>query len=281
MKNPIKLFITHISQKHGYAICPWHKSHVPGKANLEITLEGQYAGKYHCFSCGKSGQLSKELLEKLIRHRKISKKKIMKPIDWNYLDYKYCQSTDWLRTHKPFDVHEDTLFYLHCGWDGEAFTFPMRDFDETMFGIQRRFPDGLKCAVEGSQNGLFISILPPTSIPQPCMKVIGGILFICEGVSDTATMLDLGYHAIGRPNNNSRNELVEKWLYETNKLSGSSVYVVADNDVPGIDGAIKLTEFLGLNRDRVLVPPKHKDIREMKDKIGREETIGWITSQLK
>jgi len=46
---------------------------------------------------------------------------------------------------------------LGVGWDGRAYTFPMRDGDYRIIGLRKRTLDGAKWAEPGSRSGLFIS----------------------------------------------------------------------------------------------------------------------------
>jgi 5S rRNA maturation endonuclease (ribonuclease M5) len=61
------------------------------------------------------------------------------------------------------------------------------------------------------------------------------MVLICEGPSDTAALLDLGFSAVGRPScNGGRKLLVE--LVQQRKPS--SIVIVSDNDSPGQRGAV-------------------------------------------
>ena len=64
--------------------------------------------------------------------------------------------------------------------DTEAFCFPMRDDNSIIIGIRRRFGNGKKVCVVGSQNGLFI----PAGIENASKLVI------CERPTDCAAALD-------------------------------------------------------------------------------------------
>ncbi|RKY05960.1 MAG: hypothetical protein DRP56_08270, partial [Planctomycetota bacterium] len=82
-------------------------------------------------------------------------------------------------------VTANSLKRLNVGWDGEAFCFPMSDERSTIIGIRRRFGNGRKFCITGSKNGLFI----PEGIEQAERVVI------CEGPTDCAAALDLGWSA--------------------------------------------------------------------------------------
>lgn len=142
------------------------------------------------------------------------------------------------------------LLRLRVGWDGRAYTFPMLDAFGDVTGIRRRFPDGKKASVRGSRNGLFI----PTDLS------LDGSLLICEGPTDTAAALDLGFDAIGRPNCNSLVEMTVKVVKRRNET-----VVVADLDAVGIAGATRLANAIALHCPcvKIVQPPDGiKDLRQ-------------------
>ena len=141
-----------------------------------------------------------------------------------------------------------SLRRLNIGSDGEAFTIPFSNDVGKTIGIQRRFPNGRKVSVTGSRIGLFVPLGLPTE----------GILLICEGPTDTAAGLDLGYAAIGRPNCSSRIKTVSRFV------RGRDVVIVGDNDDAGKAGAEKLAAKLALCCPdvRIVCPPTGtKDLR--------------------
>jgi hypothetical protein len=152
-----------------------------------------------------------------------------------------------------------SLERLRVGWDSIAYTFPMSNASGLIVGIRRRMPDGHKVAVKGSNTGIFI----PIDVSSK------DILLICEGPTDTAAALDLGYSAIGRPNCNSGNALISQYA------RGRDTVVVGDNDVAGKNGAKKLSNLLALHCPCVKVvypPPGIKDLRQwLKAGLKREE----------
>jgi hypothetical protein len=145
-------------------------------------------------------------------------------------------------------VSTQSLKRLHIGWHGEAYTFPMSDSQGQIIGIRRRFPNGRKVSLTGSKTGLFI----PTDLAgnEP--------LIICEGVTDSAAALDLGFTAIGRPNCNSCVDMTARFA------KGRKVVIIGDNDKPGKVGVEKLAEKLLLHCSsvKVIYPPDGiKDLR--------------------
>jgi len=149
-------------------------------------------------------------------------------------------------------LKEETLKQFCIGWDGQAFTFPMRDETTRPIGIQIRFKDGKKMTIKGSQAGLFM----------PNMLVIEDILAITEGLSDAATLTEMGVPAIGRFNCNSGGEMIvnyAKWLPKT-----PHIVLVGDNDGAGKEGLEALGALLtarGIGHTKVY-PSKFKDVRE-------------------
>ncbi len=144
-----------------------------------------------------------------------------------------------------------SLKRLGTGFDGKAFTFPMRDENMRIIGIRRRFGDGHKRALTGSTNGLFVSSGLNRDKP----------LFITEGPSDCATALDLGFEAIGRPNCDSKIEMKVRFA------RGRRVVIICDNDVPGREGAKKLADELIRHcpQVKIICPPvAGMDLREWK-----------------
>jgi hypothetical protein len=149
-----------------------------------------------------------------------------------------------------------SLKRLGVGWDGEAFCFPMRDVRMNVIGIRRRLGNGRKVCVRGSRNGLFI----PAGIETAAKLVV------CEGPTDCAAALDLGYAAIGRPNCDSKVPMTVAYIRQR------AVVIVADRDSAGMRGARKLTEALvnsGSSVRFVLPPNGTKDLRQWKQSGGR------------
>lgn len=144
-----------------------------------------------------------------------------------------------------------SLVRLDLGWDGEAFCFPMRDENGVIIGIRRRFGNGKKVCVSGSRNGLFV----PSGIEN------ASNLVICEGPTDCAAALDMGWDAIGRPNCDCKIAMAVRYVRRR------KVVIVADRDSAGLRGARKLYEALEAagSAVRIIVPPDGcKDLRDWK-----------------
>ena len=134
-----------------------------------------------------------------------------------------------------------SLNRLNIGWDGEAYTFPMSNNFGSIIGIRRRFPNSRKVSVKGSKNGLFI--------PQGLSA--DGFLLVCEGVSDTAAALNLGFSAIGRPNCNSKIEMTVKAA-----SSQKEIVIAGDNDNVGKSGARRLAGAMAFALKKTSNPKK-------------------------
>ncbi len=164
---------------------------------------------------------------------------------------------------KALGVTAMSLVRLGVGWDGAAFCFPMCDESSRVIGIRRRFGSGRKLCVTGSRNGLFI----PEGIDG------SGPLMVCEGPTDAAAALDLGFDAFGRPNCDSKVNMTARFT------KGRDVIIIADNDTPKRDGrnpgqagAVKLAQKLVFvcSSVRIILPPtEYKDLR------------GWYRAGLK
>jgi len=154
----MNLKIVKITNDRAYGFCPFHNDTKP---SFEVKLTGEHYGEYFCWGCGRTGTLAQVAMDTLLARKK-SKPSINKkvtPINWDNLNGKYGMTYffDADKLGKPFECSRMSLNHLHCGWDGKkAFTFPMRNGNNEIIGIQRRFSDGKKIDVEGSRLGLFI-----------------------------------------------------------------------------------------------------------------------------
>lgn len=130
-----------------------------------------------------------------------------------------------------------------------AFGFPMVDpRTRRVTGIRLRDFSGCKWSVKGSRDGLFLTVKLD---PDP--------LLICEGPTDTAAALALGFAAVGRP---SCRGTIPLLTYIARKRA---VAVFADSDKPGTDGGRELAQVLALHATsvRLVHPPNGiKDLRE-------------------
>jgi hypothetical protein len=157
---------------------------------------------------------------------------------------------------RQLGVSEATLSKLGVGWCAlyDAYSFPMADAGGRIVGIRLRRPGGTKFAVPGSREGLFL----------PTGTVSAGIrLLICEGATDAAALLDLGYeHVAGRPSCTGGIKLLCELMQHRRP---DDVAVIADADEPGRRGADNLATALICYAPavRVIVPPGGaKDLRD-------------------
>jgi hypothetical protein len=114
------------------------------------------------------------------------------------------------------------LAALGMGWSAphHAYSWPMRDERMQVTGIHLRTPDAKKFAIKGSKQGIYAVGRPRTDM-----------VLLCEGVTDTAAMLSLGYEAIGRPSCRGAEDICAALC------AGRHAVVVADADGPGRAGA--------------------------------------------
>ncbi len=201
------------------------------------------------------------------------------PIDWVGLCADIQEDlfgTELGTLHLQLGVSESSLARLECGWSAaeDAYTFPMRNGFGEIIGMSLRGRNGTKWAIPGSRLGLFI----PYNLGH------SGPIFLPEGASDTAALLDLGFDAIGRPQALIRNEERLQWIRDllaTPLCRNRPVVIVADNDKgAGWAGAKQLARDLRIccRSIKILPPPPWcKDIRAW---TLRGVTADVITGQL-
>jgi len=130
----------------------------------------------------------------------------------------------------------------------------MSDAGGNIIGIRVRTADARKYCVTGSKTGLFI----------PQRLTDEGPLLVCEGNTDTAAGLTLGFDCVGRPSALAGTAKLMRFCH------GRDTVVIADNDpkadetCPGIDGANRLATklvFVCPTVKVVLAPIACKDLR--------------------
>lgn len=122
-----------------------------------------------------------------------------------------------------------TLSMMGLGWhlEQQVWVFPMYACDmTTILGLRTRDARGNKKAILGSRQGLFGA---PTSLEQDQVLV-------CEGPTDTAAALELGFSAIGRPSCSGATDMLR------DALRDKHVVIMSDSDAPGRRGADKLAK---------------------------------------
>jgi hypothetical protein len=136
-----------------------------------------------------------------------------------------------------------------------AWIFPEVDGKLRVVGLLRRYEDEAlgKKAVRGGRRGLYV--------PRG-WDAAAGPIFIYEGASDTAAMLEDGNCAIGRPQAMARAVLPD--LVELLIGTPREILVAADNDLVGREGAVDLASGLerALGRDVLVMPPLPRGVKD-------------------
>jgi len=145
-------------------------------------------------------------------------------------------------------VSEQALVAVGAAWATQhaAWAFPMRDGFGNTVGIRLRNEHG-KFAVRGSRQGIFLA------------GALSGerTLTVCEGPTDLAAAVDLGFFAVGRPNCCCGGDEIRCYLRQH---GCNRAVIVSDNDKPGLDGAWKVG--VELKVPFVVYVPPAKDLRE-------------------
>ena len=123
------------------------------------------------------------------------------------------------------------------------YVVPMRNGDGVIVGLQWHYTDGRsKRTWKNARGGLYYPLAQPSSHP----------IIVCEGASDTAYALDLGYAAVGRY---SALACIEEQAKYVIARGNDPVVIIADRDGPGRAGANRLAPMIG-RRAAVITPPK-------------------------
>jgi hypothetical protein len=174
-------------------------------------------------------------------------------------------------------VRADSLQLLGCvrAHRADVLGFPMRDGKGHLIGIRMRAMDGKKWCNPGGHNGLFI----PGGIPEKSEIVI------VEGPTDCAAGLSIGLLPIGRFNCSGGIFMLQDYIKNTH-VRRAVIVADVDNDRevnghvvnPGIQGAIGLSEHLGIPSCILTLPTK--DLRGFVQKGGTKQHFDSMTSQL-
>lgn len=163
-------------------------------------------------------------------------------------------------------VTSHSLQLLSAGWHSEkrAFTIPERDGQRRACGISLRWLGGRKGFIRGGRRGLII----PSDLDDR-----SGRVYVVEGASDLAALLDHGLAAVGRFS------AFGGVAQLADLLRGRELLVVGERDAkpdgtwPGRDGAIavasKLQHLWGRTVKYALPPEGAKDIRDWLTEGGR------------
>ena len=194
-----------------------------------------------------------------------------KDIDWNALTAVYEDNARGQKVKllaKSLGVSMKSLRRLGLGQTEKGgWTFPMYDECIRIIGIRIRANNGRKWAYPGSRNGLFV----------PKTEVHRDPLLICEGPTDVAALLDLGYEVIGRPSCTGGGDFILVYCADR------KVVIVADRDGPGQDGALKLADRLWVPAAevRIVTPLHRKDAREWVQSGGTRTAMDAVIANTK
>lgn len=189
------------------------------------------------------------------------------PIDWKNLINRYIgafnvpEIPNWV--DKIYQEFKDSFWEYKCGYyrTEDAITIPFYRATGKPVGIQKRYEDDSKRFFPRSSLGLIIRDF------RPCQTLI-----ICEGATDTMAVNEVYktnrmYNVIGRASCQSGTEYIKEAI---RLWKPQRILIVADNDKPGVGGAIRLSEELEKEpRSTIIVqspPPEYKDFREWKNK---------------
>jgi len=256
------------TSKYLICFCPWHNDvNTPNLVINKVAIGDKPKGYAHCFGCNWTGNYANELAgfesAEPIVHENTDFAVLTARYEHNY----DLQSKD--RFLKPFVVSVVTLKDYHIGWDGSAFTFPMYDpYD--ICGIHRRFADGFKCCVDGSNLGLFL----------PCMPILDMTVYITEGLSDACVLRDCGFYAVGKPSAYVGDDLFIDYIKYTTLSNTRFVCVGDDYNKPfnhsiGKQAANALAlQLIELGYDTTVPHISQslgiKDIRQLAMRYGKE-----------
>jgi hypothetical protein len=150
------------------------------------------------------------------------------------------------RLARGLGLSVDGLRRLGIGWcqSSRAWSFPMTDGCDRVIGIRLRTGGGSKFTVRGGHAGLFL----------PADFDGSGLILVCEGPTDTAALLDLGFQAVGRPSCTGGAKPLTALL---KRHHPAEVIIMADGDQRGQDGALSLVQRLVIHvqRLRLITPP--------------------------
>jgi len=146
-------------------------------------------------------------------------------------------------------ISGDSLRRVGLGYTGRAWSFPMFDHYRRVVGIKLRPHQGRKFCVKGSHLG----------INWPKGLTLDSPLLICEGETDCAAALDLGFNAIGRPSCTGGSMIIWAFLH---RHRYREAWIIADTDDPGLNGADSLAHVLRqILHVKIIHPPAAKDLR--------------------
>ena len=167
------------------------------------------------------------------------------------------------RLASEWRVRTAVIEALMIGWDGKTYSIPECDADGNIIGISRRWPDGRKRFHSGGNRGLTYAA---------DWYEDDGSIYVVEGASDVAAMLQADYCVIGRPSSSGGLKHLEKMLMRVDR----EVIILGENDKrpdgtwPGL-AAKDLAKRLCWKLHRKVkwgLPNDAKDMREQLSKKG-------------
>lgn len=196
--------------------------------------------------------------------RRTPKKKALPPKYWDALVHE-AEERAGLKSRveilsMSLGLSMESLRRLLVGWlpRYSAWTFPMWDGHGRMIGIRLRSLNGQKWCVPGSFNGIF----HPTCVAND----EDTLLMICEGPTDCAALLDLGFDAIGRPSALAGVNQLTDFV----RAGRRKVVIVADND--GYDGV----GFVGAVKLAVAIKPLTSDVSILRTPGGYKDIRDYL-----
>jgi len=251
------LMMTQQTKESLWVRCPFHPD---TKASLIINLTGRFAGRWHCFGCGKSGNANELLGEDLLF---VPTHEERPAFSEAYYQRVLAAGTLPKALADEWRVFVPALMAYGIVWDGEKHLAPMYSIDRKICGVQRRYPNGRKICERGSRLGLFLpfngqpgkyNTLWQVPHSHPCL--------ITEGLSDATVAYHLGYYAIGKPAAMVGADMAAEFCHRNGV---SRIGVVPDNDTVGRTGAKAVVLYarqMGIDARLCPVPPDFKDLRE-------------------
>lgn len=180
--------------------------------------------------------------------------------------------TDAGRDHLALSlgVAPDALRRLQVGWNPvqQVSSWPMRNDVGDIVGVRLRDPvTARKWSVRGSDgHGVFYDADQLPDTPK------GTRVWICEGPTDTAALLTLGFMVIGCPSSGVGGEFIASIGH---RIRPADWVIVSDADAKGIEGAKRLqSDLVAIAPVRIISPPTGcKDARAWLGMGARRETL--------
>lgn len=251
--------------------CPFHEG--DNTASMCINKNNPYKLHYKCFACqayGSPQQFAQKMkLNPNFINEDIKQEKIEKPkIDWkSRLKTKIRGTTIEGYFANNMGVSEKTLQKFNLAVNEVGLThrllIPMYQ-GKDIVGIQEQWVDKKNKRVKKSQKHSSMGWFVP-QLNWDTRKP----LYILEGFSDTATIIDMGLQAIGRYNAKAKIKPLDGTELFSSKI------IISDNNDVGKEGSEALKKKLQ-GASVLLLPPEYEDIRQMYRWLGRKETKKYL-----